>query len=76
VNPESLWHTFFVEALRAFLRAENARPDDVDVMRAAKVAELALDAHTTRWRHESERPKRDRKDTKPQRIANLLKREE
>jgi hypothetical protein len=76
VNPEQLWDSYFKEALRAFLRAENARPDDVDVMRAAKVAELALDAHTTRWRHESERPKRERKDTAPQRIANLLRREE
>jgi hypothetical protein len=65
VNPEQIWHDHFRDALRAFLRAENARPDDVDVMRAAKVAELALDAHTTRWRHVSEKPERDRKPTQP-----------
>ncbi len=64
MDPQALWHAYFCEALRAFLRAENGRPDDVDVMRAAKVAEIALDRHVSRWGVAAP-PVSDRKPTSP-----------
>lgn len=64
MSPERVWHEYFLEALRAFLRAENARPDDVDVMRAAKVAELAFERFMSRWGQLPEAP-RERKTTAP-----------